>query len=141
MKRIIYCSEACDEFTPDELVDLLGVARRNNSSADVSGMLLYCSRSFLQMLEGPDQAVDTVYARIAEDGRHVNLRVLCTEPVRARLFPDWTMGFEHLDDEELAEQFDGFTPAVEYPLVNPGLVTNAVVAQTLLTLYARNRAA
>jgi len=49
------------------------------------------------------------------------------------------MGFEHVDDEDLAEELDGFTPATDYPLVNPDLVTNAGVAQTLLKLYAKNR--
>ena len=49
------------------------------------------------------------------------------------------MGFEHIDDEELAEDLEGFTPEIEYPLVNPDLITNGGVAQTLLTLYAKNR--
>ena len=59
--------------------------------------------------------------------------------VSAPMFPDWTMGFEHVDDEDLADELDGFTPATDYPLVNPDLVTNASVAQTLLKLYAKNR--
>ncbi len=29
------------------------------------------------------------------------------------------MGFEHVDDEELAEEVEGFTAATDYPLVNP----------------------
>jgi hypothetical protein len=29
--------------------------------------------------------------------------------------------------------------ATDYPLVNPDLITNGGVAQTLLTLYAKNR--
>lgn len=141
MKRIIYCSQATGDFDVEELVEVLGASRRNNSAADVSGMLLYCSRSFLQALEGPEAAVDATFTRISGDPRHTNLRVLCAEATDARAFPDWTMGFEAVDDEELAEEVDGFTPALEYPLVNPDLVTNAVVAQTLLNLYARNRAA
>ena len=44
-----------------------------------------------------------------------------------------------VDDEDLAGELEGFTPAMDYPLVNPDLITNAVVAQTLLTLYAKNR--
>lgn len=37
------------------------------------------------------------------------------------------------------DELDGFTPATSYPLVNPDLVSNAGVAQTLLKLYAKNR--
>ena len=54
--------------------------------------------------------------------------------IPARLFPDWTMRFEHVDDEDVMEDLKGFTPATEYPLVNPDLITHAVVAPTLLTL-------
>lgn len=139
MKRIIYCSQATDDVSPDELVALLELARRANEQAGLSGMLLYCSQSFLQVLEGDAEALEATYAKIHADGRHQNLRLLMDANITTRLFPDWTMGFEHVDDEDLAGELEGFTPAMDYPLVNPDLITNAVVAQTLLTLYAKNR--
>jgi Sensors of blue-light using FAD len=139
VKRIIYCSQATHDISPDELVALLEQARRANDRAGLTGMLLYCSQSFLQVLEGEAHALEATYARILTDPRHTNLRLLLDAEVTSPLFPDWTMGFEHVDDEELAEELDGFTPAFDYPLVNPDLITNAGVAQTLLTLYAKNR--
>ena len=139
MKRIIYCSQATQDFAPDELVGLLEHCRRNNEAAGLSGMLLYSSQSFLQVLEGDPAALAATYARIGVDDRHTNLRLLLDAEVTAPLFPDWTMGFEHVDDEDLAEELAGFTPAIDYPLVNPDLVTNAGVAVTLLKLYAKNR--
>ncbi len=139
MKRVIYCSQATHDVSPDELVALLEVSRRNNEKVGLSGMLLYSSQSFLQVLEGDAVALQETYARIEADDRHINLRLLMDADVAAPLFPDWTMGFEHVDDEDLADELDGFTPATEYPLVNPDLVTNAGVAQTLLKLYAKNR--
>jgi hypothetical protein len=102
-------------------------------------MLLYSSQSFLQVLEGDAAALAATYAQILADERHVHLRLLLKAEVAAPLFPDWTMGFEHVDDEELARELTGFTPATEYPLVNPDLISNAGVAQTLLKLYARNK--
>ena len=139
MKRIIYSSQATTDFSPDELVGLLELSRSNNEQSGLTGMLLYCSQSFLQMLEGDPAALESTYARIVADNRHSNLRLLMDVDVSAPLFPDWTMGFEHIDDEELAEDLDGFTPETEYPLVNPDLITNGGVAQTLLTLYGKNR--
>ena len=139
MLRIIYCSQATHDFSPEELVALLDLSRRNNERVGLSGMLLYCSQSFLQVLEGDAEALATAYARIDADPRHENVRVLFEGEVDAPLFPDWTMGFEHIDDEDLADELDGFTPATEYPLVNPDLITNAGVAVTLLKLYAKNR--
>ncbi len=139
VKRIIYCSQATYDFSSDELVALLEVSRRNNESVGLSGMLLYSSQSFLQVLEGEPTALAATYGRIAADDRHSSLRLLLEAEVTAPLFPDWTMGFEDVDDESLAEELDGFTPATEYPLVNPDLITNAGVAITLLKLYAKNR--
>ncbi|WP_170315530.1 BLUF domain-containing protein [Nakamurella deserti] len=139
MRRIIYCSQATYDIAPDELVALLDVCRRNNAQAGLSGMLLYSNQSFLQVLEGEPDALSAAYGRIAADERHTNLRLLADAPTSAALFPDWTMGFEHVDDEELADEVDGFTPATLYPLVNPDLISNAGVATTLLTLYAKNR--
>ena len=139
MKRMIYCSQATLDFSPDELIALLELSRANNDRSGLSGMLLYSSQSFLQMLEGDPAALEETYARILADDRHVNLRLLMNSDVTERLFPDWTMGFEHVDDEELAEDLEGFTPEIDYPLVNPDLITNGGVAQTLLTLYAKNR--
>ena len=139
MQRIIYCSQATSDVSPDELVALLELSRHNNEKAGLSGMLLYCSQSFLQVLEGEPDALASTYARILADERHTALRQLMHADVPAPLFPDWTMGFEHVDDEDLAEELTGYTPETEYPLVNPDLITNGGVAQTLLTMYARNR--
>ena len=134
MKRIIYASQATHDVSPDELVALLELSRRNNEAAGLSGMLLYSSQSFLQVLEGEPDALAATYARILADGRHTRLRLLMDAEVPAPLFPDWTMGFEHVDDEDLAEELDGFTAAFEYPLVNPDLVTNELIFPTDKTL-------
>ena len=138
---MIYCSQATTDFSGDDLVALLDVARSRNEAAGLTGMLLYCSQSFLQALEGPKDALDATYARIAADPRHRDLRLLTDVEVDAPLFDDWSMGFEHVDDEDLSGELPGFTAAFVYPLVNPDLVTNATVAQPLLTLYAKNRVA
>ena len=139
MRRIIYCSRAAFDVSPDELVALLELSRRNNAAAGLSGMLLYSSQSFLQVLEGEPDALRATYDRILRDGRHSHLRLLMDAEAPRALFPDWTMGFEHIDDDDLADELDGFTPAGRYPLVNPDLITNGTVAQTLLTSYAKNR--
>jgi len=141
VKRIIYSSQATYDMSPDELVDLLALAREHNTQSGLTGMLLYCSESFMQMLEGDAAAIHATYERIMADDRHTNLRLLLDVEAGSRLFPDWTMGFEHVDDEQLAASLDGFVPETEYPLVNPDLVNDGGVAQRLLMLYSRNRVA
>ncbi len=141
MRRIIYSSQAAYDVAPGDLVKLLEVARYNNERLGVTGMLLYCNNSFLQVLEGDSKALTTLIGIISQDPRHSNFTILLDEEISSRLFPNWTMGFEHVRDDELAEHLEGFTPATKYPLVDPEIIKNGVVAQTLLTLYAKNAAA
>jgi hypothetical protein len=139
MRRMIYCSQSTIDFSPEELVELLEYARERNAESGLSGMLLYCSQSFLQTLEGDPAALAETYARISRDDRHDKLRLLMDSEISERLFPDWTMGFTHVDEDELAEEVDGFVPETDHPLVNPDLITNGQVAERLLSLYAENR--
>jgi hypothetical protein len=141
VRRIIYCSQSTIDFSPEELVDLLEAARDRNAESQLSGMLLYCSQSFLQMLEGEPAELEETYGRISLDDRHNNLRLLMDTEISSRMFPDWTMGFAHIDEDELADELDGYVPEIAQPLVNPDLITSGEVAKRLLALYGENRVA
>ena len=141
MRRMIYCSQSTIDFSPEELVDLLEAARKRNERSELSGMLLYCNQSFLQMLEGEPAALQETYGRISADDRHNRLRLLMDAEIASRLFPDWTMGFTHVDEDDLADELAGYVPETDHPLVNPDLITSGQVAQRLLALYAENRVA
>ncbi len=138
MKRIIYSSQAAYDVAPGDLVKLLEVARYNNDRLGVTGMLLYCHNSFLQVLEGDSKALARLVGIISQDPRHSNFRILVDEEISHRLFPDWTMGFEETTDDELAEQLEGFPPGTKHPLADPEIITDGVVAQTLLMTYAES---
>ncbi len=92
MLSIVYASRATDAFDPAQLVDLLMRSRRNNKRLSLSGMLLYRDAHFMQVLEGPEDAVRERMAIIAADPRHADVVVLLEESADDRLFPAWTMG-------------------------------------------------
>lgn len=91
--RIVYSSAATVEFSEDDLVALLGKARANNQRMDVSGMLLFHQGTFIQVLEGDQEVIESLYARIEDDGRHEDPRILLREDEVERSFGEWTMGF------------------------------------------------
>lgn len=91
--QLVYTSTATTPFTQPQLQHLLRQARSTNANLWVTGVLLYCDGKFVQVLEGDDQAVWTVYGRIQRDLRHTNLELLADGPVPERVFPDWAMGF------------------------------------------------
>lgn len=74
--QIIFASVANRRLTKDEVSDLLHIARKNNESVDVGGMLIHHDGCFLQVLEGPRIAVEAIYTRVKTDPRHRNVKLL-----------------------------------------------------------------
>jgi hypothetical protein len=91
---LVYCSSASQPLSDMELADLLATSRRNNDAHDITGLLLYREGEFVQILEGDRYDVDQAMARINADLRHADVRVLLEEPLHARRFSDWTMGYQ-----------------------------------------------
>ena len=96
MFRVLYVSSATEPFSAQDLTRLLEEARRNNATAKVTGMLVYCKGEFLQALEGPPAAVRDTFARIERDQRHRDILQLQRGDA-GRLFSNWAMGFSNLD--------------------------------------------
>jgi hypothetical protein len=83
----IYCSASASvEMTREELDALLAISRENNAKLGITGMLLYQSRSFFQVLEGDHQVVMPLFAKIAEDKRHLRVTTIISEPIAERAF-------------------------------------------------------
>jgi hypothetical protein len=97
---IVYSSRASEFFNEAHLVDLLIRSRRNNKRLGLSGMLLYRDGMFLQVIEGPEEALRDRMAIIATDPRHSAVRVLLEEEIPERMFPAWTMGHVESGDDE-----------------------------------------
>ncbi len=70
MIHLIYISSATRVMTEIDLLDLLHEARDRNKRQNVTGMLLFKDRSFLQVLEGEASDVDEIYGSITRDERN-----------------------------------------------------------------------
>lgn len=97
MHQVLYSSAAVAPFSDAELTQLLTVARVNNGRLGVTGMLLYHEGSFLQVLEGDEHVLETLYAKIARDKRHHRVVSLLRRPVDTRHFGQWQMGFASMN--------------------------------------------
>ena len=106
---LVYNSIATRPMTDDDLTAILEGARKFNAMSKVTGMLLYKSGRFLQVLEGDEDVVGALYEKIRRDSRHDDAQVLVTGQQSIRQFPNWSMGFTNLSN--LAEQdIPGFSP-------------------------------
>lgn len=102
MIRLTYLSRAVQAFSADELLALLSVCHRNNTARGLTGMLLFGNGTFLQCIEGEASSVEQLMTTLAADPRHTDIRIVRREPIKARLYTDWSMGFERITDKTLA---------------------------------------
>ena len=93
MQRILYISTARDGFDEAALDGILRSSRRNNAAVGVTGLLVVGGRRFLQVLEGPEEAVASVFERISRDPRHFAVVRLSNKTIETRAFGEWAMGY------------------------------------------------
>jgi hypothetical protein len=92
------------------------VARKNNEALG-DRSYVYIDENIIQLLEGEENDVNTIYAKIALDTRHTGILKLLSRPVAKRNFDDWSMQFKSLSYQE-AEQISGYKNLTETSFLN-----------------------
>lgn len=67
LTRLVYASTISESFTPDDIESILIAARKNNIKTNVTGILCFNRKYFLQCLEGSRTAVNKTYHHILND--------------------------------------------------------------------------
>ena len=104
LKCIAYISTANTHFDTEMLTDLLRSCTVHNTNNAITGVLCYYNYSFLQFFEGQAPAVDSLFSRIEQDGRHKNVTKLFDQTISERAFPDFAMGLTNWDDLDAQQQ-------------------------------------
>ena len=102
IKRLKYISRSSEPMSPEQMAALSARSNRNNERDGVTGILIEASGLFFQVIEGPPESVDRLYARICADPRHseiLPLQIMWDAP--KRLFPDWGMKTVPLGSDNL----------------------------------------
>lgn len=90
--RLIYRSSAVPELLRlDDVRQLARESAQRNEAKNITGMLMLSGNDFLQVLEGPTDTVNELYAKILSDKRHKQVRLIVYEPMMDRIYPDWGM--------------------------------------------------
>ncbi len=90
--QLVYASRPFG-FEANILSSILIEARRCNTRDGITGALICRNDLFLQLLEGPEAAVERAYDRICADDRHIEVRRLVRRMIDddARMFGAWAM--------------------------------------------------
>lgn len=109
MFYMIYVSQAKKPMDAAELELLLSGSRSWNTERGLTGLLIYRYSSvgnsghFIQMLEGDEREVQTLYEKIRRDKRHHTVLQLSVGNIENRMFDEWAMGFKNVDEALFAE--------------------------------------
>ncbi len=96
MFELIYCSAARPGIHADDISAILKTSREFNKNNSITGCLLYHDGEFIQLLEGEESTVQTLYSNIVRDQRHNYLQLVVEETVPERAFDNWSMAFHDL---------------------------------------------
>ncbi|PSR52622.1 blue light sensor protein [Adhaeribacter arboris] len=101
MHHIMYMSTALVLVQEEELTAMLTQYRRNNLRDNITGMLLYSGEHYVQLIEGAEEALRKLFAKICQDYHHTNLIKLADGSISQRVFENWSMGFRSVDEAAL----------------------------------------
>ena len=88
-------------FTPARMEELLTQSRRNTARDEVTGLLIFRDGTFMQLLEGTREVIETRFRKIKADERHYAVVTLFEGPITERYFPTWSMDYRNLRDPEV----------------------------------------
>lgn len=129
--QLVYASAASDPATPELLDRILAHSRSANAAKGITGLLLHDKGSYFQVLEGPADAVEATFSRIAADTRHGRVLRILTAVAQERAFADWSMGFSGVTMADIARQpglTDAFDRAADFTALDAGRATLLIAA-------------
>lgn len=91
MKALCCVSDGASGLTPKSLEQRLFQAAERNRQRRITGFLGVGETVFLDLIEGPSDAVDRLCAELVEDGERRDLRVLWERNASHREFDRWSM--------------------------------------------------
>ncbi len=91
--QLIYASVQAKSIGLQDARAIVAAAKRRNEPENITGLLVFANGFFLQPLEGGAAAVTATFARITQDPRHRDLRLLGVRTSDQRSFPRWSMRF------------------------------------------------
>lgn len=100
LKTICYISDSKEYKSLSELNDIYLKARTNNIENNITGVLVYKNRNFLQVIEGESGKVNDTFSKIALDTRHKNIFKVINTSIEERVFEDYNFGFTTIDSNK-----------------------------------------
>ncbi len=137
--HVLYVSNAVGRLSDEDLQQIAQTSHENNVRNGVTGVLLHRDGTFLQLLEGPLEAIDETLCRIRRDPRHTDFRILFRGLCKNRNFLTSNMGVLSADSvpEENQAVLDEILDKLAASEAAPGCGTVDYVLTEIINQFAK----
>jgi hypothetical protein len=121
--ELTYVSEPAQGISFLGLMRLLYHSYLRNLRLEITGALIYENNQFGQVIEGPEDVIESLWEKIQQDNRHKNIRLIERKAIGSRSFQKWTMVFQ--GNKELFKglpEVSGAIEEVDFPVDHPLLL-------------------
>lgn len=129
MRQFVYISTAKAGIGEGDVDEMVQSALRNNRQFDITGFLVFNGQNFLQLIEGPGEALRGLMAMLYADPRHEGIVQLAALEIEERSCADWVMQRIRLSDDKAGrgELLAGMLPPALDPAVRSIIMNFAVL--------------
>lgn len=106
-------------LSESEIQEALDFSKNWNNDNNITGILLYSQGNFFQVLEGEEELLKELFARIKADQRHHNIITIFQKSIPSVTFDGYQTDFISLDDRYNETKFDIYLTQVS--LLNPAI--------------------
>jgi hypothetical protein len=135
--RLTYLSQPTSPFTEVDLDDIESKSVAANNARDVTGLLIVQENRILQILEGREEAVRELYAKIDRDPRHTITKLVSTAEDDERLLLTWSMVVRNIRGipEELSAQYIEFYDELLHAETAPEITIDHIDLLKVISLF------
>lgn len=136
----VYMSRALKPYDVAELDVMCGQFAARNKENDITGVLMKVGDHFVQVLEGEEQTLLTLVAKLLKDERHGDFHTLHRGAITQRRFPKWSMRMMHLDRSytvkapAIAELRRLVRTVLRSPMVDDPALTHGAIVRMLVAV-------
>ena len=101
LERLVYVSTATSRLDlPRQAAEIALWSAGPNARNGLTGALVGHDGHFIQVVEGPPDALDALLRRLEADDRHYDLILIDRWPIETRVFESWAMALAADDAED-----------------------------------------
>ena len=98
---LLYISDLSLTAPHDAIASIANRSRHRNLADEITGLLAFDGSRFVQLVEGPLDAITRLLQRLRADKRHSAMEILALRAVSRLRFPGWSLAYTSLDPKNL----------------------------------------